>query len=71
MTDQPKKRPPPRSTLEAEAAALRQQAAAARALANVLHRAIMAADWRPVADVRSELAQIALGYDAIAERLEK
>lgn len=55
---------------ELEARALREQADAMRSLAFQLHRAILAADWAAAAEVRSELATIALGFDAIAEGIE-
>lgn len=70
----PSSPPPKPPRLEApadqEARALRTQADAARSLANILHRAILSADWKQVAEVRHELATIALGYDEIAEGIE-
>lgn len=45
---------------------LRIDAHAHRSLAIMLHRAELAADWKEVAHVRSELAALALGLDALA-----
>ncbi len=50
------------------AKALRDDAEAHRMLAAQLHRAILAADWKMVAEVRHELAQVALGLDGLAEK---
>ena len=71
VTAPPAKRARPLVSVdELEVRALRGQADAMRALAFQLHRAILAADWQAAAEVRSELAQIALGFDALAEDIE-
>lgn len=48
--------------------AMRDDAAAHRELANILHRAAMSADWAAVAEVRSTLAQMALAYESFAAK---
>lgn len=58
------------NAVEIEARAMREQATAMRTLGFALHRAIMAADWKAAAEVRCELARMALGFDSVAEMLE-
>lgn len=72
MPDETKPKPPKlTSASELMAKTLREEAAAYRVLANRLRRAELAGEWEEVGAVRSELAQTALGLEAMAEEHER
>lgn len=48
----------------------RTQAAAFRELAHDLRRAELAGDWDPVGKVRAQLAEMAIGLEALAAPIE-